>query len=1113
MFKFIQKTAEPGSAHEFILKQYYAPYLLFTATSGIFHQGLWNKFIFLMKCSLIMLVIQVTFAGVLVASTAKSQNINEVKVGLNLKGASVKESLVQLQTKSGFKFTLFNQLFDGEHKKVTLKTAQMSVRDALVNILLGTNLRYKLVNEFIVIEAKPVPPKPGRISGKILDEKGEALPGASVRVVETGAGVQSGVDGNYILNAQPGTYTLEITYISFQTQRITGVVVTEDKNTPLNISMKPVARGLKEVVVTSGYKKATTAGLLAKQKNASEISNGISADQLSRTPDKNIGESLKRISGVSTVDNKFVVVRGIGERYNAAQLDGIALPSTEGQTRNFSFDLIPTNMVDNIVVSKTVTPDMNASFGGGLIQISTKDIPAEDFMSFTAGTSYNDQSTGKDFFSKQRGKYDYLGFDDGRRDFPTNLEHTDRTVAPNNTLSNEQYQAKLDALSKKFTVDNSTLYKYKTAPSQNYQFTIGRLFGLDTVKKIKLGFTASLSYRNTQAINNFDQYRSGWVPKANNYGSSYRFNTTLGGLLNVGLQVGQHRFSLRNTYTHLYDNALIRTTGYSEEDGNEFLDKGLMPDRIQEVDDPTFTNLLQNKISGQHQLGKVKLEWNASRTSVDRKEKDIGIAEQRAKLFGKEYAYFYITDQINQGYIKPSSRHNYDNQETHYSGGVDASLPFNTGPLRNMIKTGYFGIHKKGSFNWQIATLANHINISDSLTYLPISEKLKPENMGAHGYNYTINQWFIDAYEGKSINHAGYLMLDNRLAEKLRLVWGVRGEYYRYTEIKNGRNQKQGNSPFSLPQEKNWQWIPSANLTYSPISQLNIRLAASRSVVRPELLDNSQFFRYNAPLNANFGNLGLESTKIESYDFKTEWFPGLGEIISAGAFYKYFDKPTELVTLTLDGDIYLTNSDHAKVYGLEFEMRKNLGFLTDNQLIKNFTVYGNLTLQRSSVVGYYKTSNPDPKLGDILVKTKQSRSMYGQAPYLINAGLQYTSNHFGFNVAYNKSGRKTYIVGLNPDEIEYEKPRAQIDAQVSYRFLKSRFEVKLNAANLLNKASTYYINRGSYEKNPDFVAGSGDYSNAKQLKPGFTDNFEDGDQLRFNQKFGRTYSLSLNYNF
>lgn len=1062
------------------------------------------------RLTFLITIITLTFFGVTLASKVRSQNLKQVKVSVDTKGTVLKDILADLEKKTGFNFVYSEEI--GAISNVNLSGRTSTLFDVLNEIVHQKRLRFNQEHYLIAVVKIPAPARPGRISGKIVDEKGEALPGASIKIVETGQFAQSNVDGAYTLILPPGTYTLEISYISYVTQRITGVLVGEDKNTPLNLSLKPDSKGLKEVVVTSNYKKVSTSGLLARQKNASEISNGISADEIGRTPDKNIGESLKRISGISTVDNKFVLVRGIGERYNVAQMDGISLPSTEGQTRNFSFDLIPSNLVDNVVVSKTVTPDMNASFGGGLIQINTKDIPVENFMSFATGTSYNDQSTGKDFLSKKRGKYDYFGFDDGRRDFPTNLEQTSRTTSPNNTLSDAEYQAKLDVLSKKFTVDNFTVYKNKTAPSQNYQFTIGRLFGLDTVKKIKLGFTASLSYRNTQAINEFNQHRSGWIARADNYGASYRFNTTLGGLLNVGLQVGQSRFSFRNTYTHLYDNALVRTVGYSEEDGNEFLGKGL-PDKIQEVDDPTFTTLLQNKISGQHQLGKVKLEWNASRTGVDRKEKDIGMAEQKAMLIGKEYAYFYITDQINQGYIRPSSRHNYDNKETHYSGGLDASMPFNLGGIRNVVKTGYFGINKKASFNWQIATFAHQINMTDSLYYIPISEMLNPANIGAHGYNYTINQWFLDGYEGKSTNHAGYLMLDNRLAEKLRLVWGVRGEYYKYTEIKNGSNQK-GNSLFSLPKENKWSWIPSANLTYSPISQLNIRLAASRSVVRPELLDNSQFFRYNAPLNANFGNMGLTSTKIESYDFKTEWFPGLGEILSAGAFYKYFDKPTELVSLTLDGDIYLTNSDHAKVYGLEFEMRKNFGFIAENKILNGLTAYGNLTLQKSSVVGLYKITNPaDPKLGSILVKTKQKRSMYGQTPYLINAGLQYASNTFGFNVAYNKSGRKTYIVGLVRDDIEYEKPREQIDAQVSYKFLKTRFEVKLNAGNLLNNASTYYINRGSYEKNPDFVPGTGDYSNSTLLKPGFTDNYEDGDQVRYSQKFGRTYSISLNYNF
>lgn len=1068
-----------------------------------------------MKCSLIVLMAQFTFTGVLLAATARGQNIDQVKVDLKLQQSSLQQSLLSLQKKSGVQISFADGLLSKETKKITLDARQISVREAIKRFLEKTNLTYRLERDYVIIDAKPIPRQPGRISGKVADDKGETLPGASVKVLETNFGTQTSVDGSYILNLAPGTYILEFSYVSFQTLRVTSVVVAEGQNTSLNVALKADSKGLKEVVVSSGYKKASVAGLLARQKNASEVSNGISAEEIARTPDKNLGESLKRISGVSTVDNKFVIVRGIGERYNTATLDGVVLPSTETQTRNFSFDLIPTNLVENVVVSKTITPDMNAAFGGGLIQITTKDIPAENFISFGAGTSYNDQSTGKDFFSHQRGQYDYLGFDDGTRSFPKDLAHTDRGVVPNTTLTDAQFQEKVDAQSKRFTRENFTLYKYKAAPSQNYQFTLGRLIALDTSGKRKLGFTGSLTYRNTQSITEFDQQRRGdWNFNSNNFGAMYGFNTTLGALLNVGLQLGSNRFSLRNTYTHLYDNTLVRTIGYDNDSGSDDYASGRPYNRIQEVDDPTFTNLLQNKLSGQHQLGKTKIEWNLASTSIDRKEKDLGIATSMPVLVGKEYRYFYLASSQIEARLDVTSRHNYHNKEHNYSWGFDASRPVALGGIRNIIKTGYFGIQKRAEFGWQIAALVYSNLRADSLRYIPVGEMANPANFGINGYNYAVTQYFLNGYEGKSNTQAGYLMLDTRLLENLRLVWGVRGEYYKYTEIRNDQILR-GASEFALPHEKAWRWLPSANLTYSPFSLMNIRAAMSSTVVRPELMDNSQFFRYDPGLGAQFGNLGLASTKIDSYDLKTEWFPGLGEILSVGAFYKKFDKPVELTFSIATGNInyYIENAASAKVYGLEFELRKNLGFIHPNKVLNNLTVYGNLTLQKSTVNGAYRSKSTDPdQPGVVLVPYKQDRPMYGQSPYLFNAGLQYGGERLGINITYNKAGYKTYIVSFYTNQMEYERPREQMDAQLSYRFFKKKLEVKLNAANLLNSASTYFSNTGSYEPNPDSVPGDRS-DNGLRLKPGFTDKFEEGDQIRISRKFGRTYSTSLTYSF
>jgi outer membrane receptor protein involved in Fe transport len=1003
-----------------------------------------------------------------------------------------------------------------------LNAKGLTVEKALEYSLSGTSFTWKKTAEtsYAVMkkqanqQSQPIQGK-GVVSGKITDENGEGLPGVNIRLVGTQAGTITDIEGRYKLTMHVGTYQMEISMISYQKQKITDIVVKPGANTALNLAIKPANNQLSDVVVTASYRKASVAGLYLQQKNAASVSDGISSEQIARTPDKNIGESLKRISGVSTVDQKFVLVRGIGERYNSAMLDGVALPSTEAQSRNFSFDLIPSNMVDNVVVSKTVTPDMNASFGGGLIQINTKDIPNENFVSLSVGASYNDQTTGKDFLSHKRGKYDYFGFDDGRRDYPKGLVNTDRLYEPVKSMPIEDYTKMRDDQSKRFTNDNFTVYKYKAAPSQNYQFTIGRLIALDTNNNNKFGFTGSLSYRNTQNINQIgDQRRKGWNIAGNNTGASYNFNTTWGGLLNAGLQLGKNHFSLRNTYTHMYDNTLIRTTGYENDNGNDFILINT-PNRIEEAGDPTFTNLLQNKLSGQHQLGKVKIEWDLARTGVNREEKDAIIANKNAVELGGTYQYFYSPGSSTEPRIDGMSRQYYHNRENHYSWNLSATVPIEIAGIRNMVKAGYFGNHKKADFNWQIAAFtADYSNRPDSIRYLPIGEMLKPEYIGENGYFYSVTPFWVDAFEGKSRNHAGYVMFDSHLLENLRLVWGLRGEYYKYTEIKNAANDKM--QVFKAKPDPRWQWLPSANLTYSPVQSLNFRAAFSSTVVRPELMDNSQAWKYNAYLGGMFGNEGLYSTRIDSYDLKAEWFPGLGEVISVGGFYKKFDKPAELIINEASGNTvyYLKSADWAKVYGVEFELRKNFGFIADNNLLNNLAVYGNLTLQKSSVRATHNETNPaDPTEPNIEVSSKQKRPMYGQTPYLINGGIQYTGDHLGFNIMYNKSGYKTYLVGEKLNRIEYERPREQLDAQISYKLLKKRLEIKLNAGNLLNRASVFYINSGSYEANPDYVAGTGDSSDAERLKAGYTDKYEKGDQIMFSQKFGRTYSTTITWNF
>lgn len=1054
----------------------------------------------IMKYSMTVLAIVCALSGVLLANSGKAQQLEKIRISLSTHQHRIQDVLAEIESKTKLKFVynpeelstdkIEDKLFKDESVKTVLQKLGYSCRQE---------------GSFLIVTKLPKTQQPGRISGKVTDDRGETLPGASVKVLETNIGVQTSVDGSYTLSLSPGKYTVEVSFISYQRARITEVLVTTGKSTSLNIALKPDTRGLKEVTVTSNYKKASTEGLLTRQKNAAEMSNGISADQISKTPDANLGEAIKRITGVSTVDNKYVVVRGMGERYNSATLDGIVLPSTETSKRAFAFDLIPANLIDNVTISKTITPDMNASFGGGLIQINTKDIPDVNFTSFAIGTGFNTISTGKDMYGPKRGKYDYFGFDDGRRDFPKNFKRTE---------GEERFEQ-----SKRFTKDNLSLYTAPAAPAQNYQFSLGRVISVDTGKTI--GIVGALSYRNGQDITEISDFRRGGAMfKTDNYANTYTFNTTLGAILNMGIKFKNHRFSLRNTYTRKFESQTSIYQQYYETASDEKIATEPRDHRINI--DPTFLDILQNKLGSQHQLNKVKVDWNVARTAIQRNQKDVVRREMYPEKIDGVYVLTDNATNSTQTGEFPMSRHHYLNQETDYNWDIAATFPLNFASTRNVLKAGYAGNQRHLKFGWE-STELNHFSTGtnltpDSLQGIPLAEKIKPENLNPNGYVWAVQPWGVDFYEGRSKQHAGFLMLDNRFSDQFRLVWGVRAEYYNYKELQNSANSPllKDDKLNDVPDAK-WRWMPSANFTYSPTQKLNLRTAFSRTMIRPEFLERARFAMFNPELGGRILNInGLTSTRIDAYDFKVELFPGLGETVSIGAFYRYIDKPVEMEKRPAqDGrsEYILDNSLWAKNYGLEFEFRKKLNFIADYAWLNNITLFGNATYNQSTVQRTYVFSRLQPD-GKTVLDTglkASKRPLYGQTPYMLNAGIQYEGKKLGLNIVYNKTGRKMYIVGSSIAYNEYQRPYSQLDAQISYKFLKPGLEIKFNAANLLDQKIEYYSNGNSYRQRTveERVLGDDDFI----LKPGYSDNYEKDDFKTFSQRFGRSFSLQLNYNF
>lgn len=1140
------------------------------------------------RLALLSLLIALTTTGVMIASTVRSQNLKKIDVVITNNGTSLKNILSDLEKQTGFSFYFAEEIGNISH--VFISDKKTSLFQVFKEISEKKNLRFKQSDWMIAITKSPPPQQQGRISGKVLDERGESLPGASIKVVETGQRVQTAVDGSYNLSIAAGTYTLEISYISYQTKRVTDVVVKPGQLTPLGIVLNATTNTLNQVVVTGSYKKESIAALYTRQKNETGISNGISAEQIAALPDKNVGETLKRISGVSTNDNRRVVVRGIAERYNLAMMDGATLPSTDVQVRDFEFDIVPSNLIDNVVVFKTATPDMSFGFGGGLIQINTLAIPDQNFNSFSLGGKYINGSTGKDFLGYGRGKYDYFGFDDGTRDhFPKDIMvFTTQNYIPKNPDAippkgiTAITPAMIAAQNKRIGgLERMGTRTYRALPGQNYQFSLGRSYN---IKSGRFGFVGSLSYRNEQSIEDISHFgRGDWEKLGNQtidlqtgnevnptFANQYNFNTSLAALLNFGWSAKNHKITSRNFYSRVFNNQFSRIVGW----GNEIGYEGGLP-AIREYDRPKFIDLLQNRVNGEHTFGAFRFDWNVSRNKLSNLEKDA----VEAWLAPTKTMNGIVYNVMPSGLTNPGggtfNRAQYKYDEVNKSAEAALSYNFNIAGLKQIAKAGYQYMQRKGTYDWTLLPIGTvqplgsiypFIPVQDWGKYLEFKDPQKDLFYYPAGFSY-------NGYQGQNTNQALYAMLDNRFTKWLRLVWGARAEYYKYERIKNGANDlatstmiEQGEklqyvdpgtgkivSAFADPEheEKTWRYLPSASLTITPLKDLNIRAAYSQSVVRPALIENSRMIRFDPNIAAYRSNQGVLSTLIDHYDFRAEWYPKPGEVISFGYFYKYFDKPVEIYRNQPDntGRVYVVtqNSEWARVSGWELDLRKSFGFVNPGwKFLDDIYLSANLTLQNSEVQAskFLGKSMTDDKYGTRYeYRTKQmireKRPLFGQVPVLYNLALQYDGARFGANIAFNHMGYKTFTTGLTPDIVEYERPRNQLDAQLSYNFLKSKkLKTKLNMGNLLNNPYRYYINSNDTYKALDkwkgmtlaeiSEKGASDWGDIYEWKYGFSQKYEEGyyetsedgktkkrvgDKDTFIRKVGTSFSLSVSYAF
>lgn len=1056
-------------------------------------------------------------------------------VSVEFKNASPKEIIENLESRTPYRF-IYQDNINLDSPKVTLTKENVSIDEILKDLQELTGLNFRRNENNIAINKSDTDSKKKRtqgISGKIVDNYGLPLFDAVVIANPGGVTVFTDSEGGFILELDPGFYNVEVTIQGFNSRYIQNIPVSKGEVTPLNLGMELADNqniSLDEIVLTGEqYKSAeSTEGLLLQQKRAAQMSDGISAGQIARTPDSNVGSTLKRITGVTTVDDRYVVVRSMGERWNQAMMDGVNLPSTEVTQQSFSFDIIPTAMVQSIVVSKTATPDMYANFAGGNIEVKTKDIPKEDFTTVSISNSYNNRSTFKDFLTKQRGKYDFFGFDDGTRSYPDFQSYP----YPSNEAESGPYFQE----SKKFTQDNFATYKDKAIPNTSFQFALGRVYNLD--ENSKWGFSGSLLFRNTQSKQVIDNTSRGllpnteFYPEGNTYsygggsitleypvlhkygyknsGGIYTYNSTLAGMLNGGVQFGSNKITMRNTLIHIYDNQLTQITGWNsyQVSYNEILNGSVLP-QTKEDDYPVYTDFFQNKVEGNHRFNGYELNWFTAINSTVKKTKDATFLTNNRERVGDDILVY--TEVYNSA--SNVRRANFDNDETDYNIAFNINKSFDFNQVKNNLKIGYFGTFKTATNQQEKADLRVVGQGTDRVKVYDLGEVLSGAYYYYGGFGWTKLATYGNRYKGEVITHSPFIMLDNRIGDFLRIVWGLRAESYDYNEISNQREALDDAVATELDEEL-WQYLPSVNITYSPTRKSNIRLGYYKSALRPQFSERLQIPYYDPVYAATIINYtargGIISSISNNYDLKFEWFPSLGQILSAGVYYKKIDHPIEKISSSPYDSatryIYTTNSERAELWGIEAEILKNLSFLGEGKTLQNIYLYANGTINETSVTSYVNIDGT----GGLY---EANRPLYGQSPYSYNLGLDYVGDRLSFNLRYNGTGDQYLLVGFDYADEEIRRPYAVADAQISYRFLKEKnFEVKISAQNIFDRVLETYNNKNSYSS-VDFQQGENP-RDQYQLGMGATKRYdEDVDRIVFRSFTGRNIKFTLTYNF
>ncbi|PZF73488.1 TonB-dependent receptor [Taibaiella soli] len=899
----------------------------------------------------------------------------------------------------------------------------------------------------------------GNISGVIKDAgTSTPLTGVMVTLKNSTKGAASDVDGKFIIEDVPdGKYELTLSYIGYK-KTITQITVKGA--TTFDFTMEADKSQLKEVTVKTNKITHTESAVVLEMRKSATIVSGISAAQISKTMDRNAADVVKRIPGVTIQEDRFITVRGLSDRYNSVWLNDASAPSSEADKKSFSFDMIPSGLIDRILVFKTPSPDLPGDFAGGMVKIYTTSMPEKNQLTVGLSSSYRSGSTGTDFNFNKPSPTDWMGFDNGMRNIPSAVPSFIDAADPNK-----------NAITKSFP--NDWGFNTKATPMDfRGSLTLQNVFKL---KKVKIGNTFGVAYSNTNT--NYSVSRQEWQDTAiqYNYKDQRSENKVNVGLMdNLAVVWGNNKIEFKNLYSQLGKSYITMRTNQPY--------PGLSTQ-----DELSYAMGYESRASYNTQLGgthkskndNTKYTWTLGYNDMFKNMPDLRRIRYNKSAGDPDSMYVAqvagVVDPVNGGgkYYARLSEHTYSfNHMITQKVNIGNAYSFE-------VNAGNFLEYKQREFSQRL--MGYTLNVLQTppdqryyLLHQDVGSIFSDQNVGDVG-KFQMSEITApsDKYEGKNTLIASFVSLKLPIGDKINILGGGRYEY----------NKQEINGYVNLdtihPSIVTKYFLPSANATYNFNTKSLIRAAYGKTLNRPEFREAAPIYFYDFDQRAgiygalfphSFAEKGdtLKVAQVQNFDVRWEWYPSAGEMIHIGGFYKSFKDPIQQIVIPGSGSdskaYTFANGKSAYMYGVEIDVRKNLGFFDDKfgtNVFKNFVFVGNLSLSKSEL------SLDSQRIKKIIPKT----TMQGQSPYIVNTGFFYQNEKAALqgSLLYNVFGPRMSSLGTTDDPSEGELPFQSLDFSISKTFARY-YNISFGVQNLLDQSVRYVqdINRDNkFDKNND----------------------------------------------